>query len=76
MHTQITKSPPITAMSRKQVTISPDLHYLVMVEAAKRRLKVKDLMNHFVLTGLVSLGVDVSGIMPEEEQPIEAKEVA
>ncbi len=75
MHAQITKSPPITALSRKYVTISPDLHYLVMVEAAKRRLKVKDIMNHFVIQGLSGLGVDVSGVLVEEEQT-ETKEVA
>lgn len=72
MQTQITKSPSITKDSRIQVAISRDLHYLLAIEAAKRRLKVKDMITHFCESGLQNLGVDVSGVVEEPEH----KEVA
>ncbi|MCA0387950.1 MAG: hypothetical protein LCH52_05590 [Bacteroidetes bacterium] len=68
MQTEITKSSSLTKDSRIQVAISRELHYLVSVEAAKRRLKVKDLITHFLEAGLSQLGVETSVLKGEVEQ--------
>jgi len=68
MQTEITKSSSLTKESRIQVAIGRELHYLLSIEAAKRRLKVKDIITHFCSTGLQNLGVDVSGIEQEVKE--------
>lgn len=76
MAEQISKSRTIAFKDRSQVIIHRDLYALLAIEAIKRRLKVKDLLTHFVMKGLADLGVDVSAFQGEDEQPAQAKEVA
>jgi len=72
MIAQITKSPAIALKDRSQVIIHRDLHFLIAMEAAKQRVKPKDMITHFCESGLQNLGVDVSGVVEEPEH----KEVA
>ena len=74
MQAEITKSLILRPGERVTVSMSKELHHLMAVEAAKRRLKVKDMIHHFCSTGLQNLGVDVSAVVEEKET--EHKEVA
>ena len=69
---EITKSRSIPANYRNSVMIHRDLYYLLALEAAKQRVKPKDLITHLLVSGLQNLGVDVSGVVEEPEH----KEVA
>ena len=68
MQVEITKSLTLRPNERVTVSISKEQHHLMAVEAAKRRLKVKDLLSYFITTGLQNLGVDVSGIEQEVKE--------
>lgn len=76
MQQEITKSPVIGKDERINIAITRDLHYLVALEAIKRRLRVKDLVVHFLIQGLAGLGVDVSELTPEVEQGSGTEEAA
>lgn len=68
MQVEITKSLALRRDERVTVSISKELHHLLAVEAAKRRLKVKDLITHFLEAGLSQLGVETSVLKGEVEQ--------